>query len=156
MGNSKMSTDHDVPRDSSIETEEQVTASNQETKSSMGNWALLGPITAAFAIVVSAAVVAAYRFGEGVVYIGDRTISDMNMFEVTGGAAVGVFGALIGLGAAAIGAVATLIAGIVGLLVGTLGMAVGFVIAAGVLTGPVLLVGLAVILVKRRYWPDVI
>lgn len=126
-------------------------------KSSKGRvLAIAGPILTVFAILTAGVTIAAYRFGEGVIYLNDRTISDMNMFEVTGGAAVGVLGIIAGLAATIVGAVVALAATILGLSVGALGLALGVVVTVGVLTGPILLIGLIIVLVRRRYWPDVI
>lgn len=119
-------------------------------------WALMAPVTAAFALVVSAAVIAAYRFGEGVVYIGERTISEMNFIEVTSGTALGVLGALFGVVAAAVGAVLALCAAIIGAVVGAVGVVFGGLVVIGILTGPVLLAVMIGMMIKRRYWPDVI
>ncbi|WP_147303792.1 hypothetical protein [Parvularcula marina] len=128
-----------------------------KTASSKGQaWSLIGPVTAAFALVVTAAAVAAYRFGEGIVYIGDRTISEMNFVEVTGGAALGVLGALASVGAAGLGAVVALVATIVATAMGALGVALGSLLVIGFVSGPILLVVVIGILIKRRYWPDVI
>lgn len=129
---------------------------SRERTSNRNSWTLMGPVAAAFAIVTVAAAIAAYRFGEGVVYIGERTISDLNVFEVTGGAALGVLGAIAGVGAAGVGAIAALVATIVGVSVGVLGLALGTLIVIGVVTGPILLVTMIGVLIKRRYWPDVI
>lgn len=139
----------DVPEASA--SEDNVASSKKQNA-----WALMGPLTAAFALVVSAAVIAAYRFGEGVVYIGERTISEMNFIEVTSGTALGVLGALIGVVAAAVGAVLALIAAIIGAVVGATGVILGGLVVIGIVTGPVLLVVMIGMVIKRRYWPDVI
>ncbi|WOI54011.1 hypothetical protein [Parvularcula sp. LCG005] len=117
---------------------------------------ILGPIVTAFSLIVAAAAVIAYRFGEGVIYINDRTISELNALELTSGAAVGIVGAFIGVGAAAVGALVTLVAGVLSVGFGAFGIVVGMIVALGVVTGPILLIGLIGILIKRRYWPDVI
>lgn len=114
------------------------------------------PLVAGFCLLTAVAVMAAYQFGEGVVYINERTISDLNVFEVTGGAALGVLGVVAGLGAATVGTVGAIAAAVVGVSVGALGVAAGAVVVVGVVTGPLLLVGIIAWLVKRRYWPDVI
>lgn len=118
--------------------------------------ALMAPVVMAFVVLTAGAVVAAYRFGEDVVFIGERTISDFSVWEVTGGAALGVLGAFVGLGAAAISAVAALVVAIVGSAVAVFGVALGAVVAIGVVTGPLLLIGLLAVIIKRRFWPDVI
>lgn len=136
--------------------EEKTTPQSASKRDRRRKVAVFGPALAAFSIATGAAAMAAYRFGEGVIYVGDRTISDLTFFEVTGNAALGVLGAVIALAAAAVGAVGALIATIVGVSVGFLGLVLGAVVAIGVVTGPVLLVTLVAILIKRRYWPDVI
>lgn len=135
---------------------EVVNSQAEPKKSDKQVWALVGPLAVAFAIVVSAAVAAAYQFGEGVVYINDQTISDMSFFEVTGGTALGILGALVGVVAAAIGAVAALIATIVGISLGAVGLIGTAIVVAGIVTGPILLVTIIAVLIKRHYWPDVI
>lgn len=119
-------------------------------------YAIFGPVLAAFAIVTSAAVMAAYRFGEGVIHLQGRTISELTFFEVTGGAAMGILGAVAGLGIAAVGAVGTLAAAMIGASIGIFGLILGSVVAIGVVTGPILLVTVVAILIKRKFWPDVI
>lgn len=117
---------------------------------------LVLPGLAVFGGLTAAVIVAAYRFGEDVVYIGDRTISDFTFLEVTGGAALGVVGAFVGLGAAAISAVAALVMTLVGGAMAVFGVALGAVVVVGVVTGPILLVMVLGVLIKRRFWPDVI
>lgn len=131
-------------------------ARRSKSSRSQHNWAVMGPMAAAFVLLTVATVVAAYRFGEGVVYIGDRTISDFNLFEVTGGAALGVLGMAAGLVAAALGAVTALMATIVSVAMGALGIVIGTLVVVGMVTGPILLVAVLGVLIKRRYWPDVI
>ncbi|WP_031554435.1 hypothetical protein [Parvularcula oceani] len=117
------------------------------------------PVTvgaAIFAILTVSLTVAAYRFGEGVVYIDGRTISDFSLFEVTGGAAAGVVGLVIGLGAALVAIAAALIATVLSLGVAALGVGFGLFVTLGVVTGPILLALIIGVLIKRRYWPDVI
>ncbi len=114
------------------------------------------PALTAFGLFTIVAAVVAYKFGEGVLYINDRTISDLSLFEVTGGAAVGVLGLFTAIASAALGLVATFAAGLVGIGFGTLGIVAGTIIAIGVVTGPLLLLGLIVWAVKRHYWPDII
>jgi len=119
-------------------------------------FAIFGPVLAAFGIVTLASAVAAYRFGEGVIHIEGQTFSDLTFFEVTGGAALSVLGAVFALAAAGVGAVGALVMAVIGASVGVFGLAIGAVVVIGVVTGPVLLVTVAAILIKRRFWPDVI
>lgn len=126
------------------------------TTSQTWRLAIFAPVLAAFTIVTAVAAAAAYRFGDGVIYLQDRTISELTFFEVTGGVAMGVVAAVFGLGAAAIGAVGALVAAIIGASFGLFGLVLGGIVLIGVVTGPVLLITIIAILIKRRYWPDVI
>ncbi|MBB4658275.1 hypothetical protein [Parvularcula dongshanensis] len=109
-----------------------------------------------FGILTVTLIVAAYRFGEGVVYIDGRTISDLSFLEVTGGAAAGAAGVLVGLGAALVGLVAAVLATVLSLALATVGVGFGLFLTLGVVTGPILLAVIIGVLIKRRYWPDVI
>ena len=109
-----------------------------------------------FALTTACLTVAAYQWGEGQVWIGDRTISDMNVLEVTGASAAGAAGLIAGLGAAAIALIAALLATVLSLVVAVLVGGLGVFFALGVATGPILLAVFVGILVKRRYYPDVI
>lgn len=128
----------------------------RKTPDRLGQAAVFGPVLAAFAMVTAGAVIMAYRLGDGVIYLQDRTISELTFFEVTSGAALGVLGAVLALGAAAFGAVGALIAAIIATCVGALGLILGSVVVIGVLTGPLLLVAAVGLLIKRHFWPDVI
>jgi hypothetical protein len=109
-----------------------------------------------FAGLTAAFTFAAYHFGDGVVFIGERTISDMTFFEVTGASAMGVAGVAVGLTAAGLALAAALIAGLISIVVAVLGLGLGLFVTLGFVMGPVLLAVIVGILVKRRYWPDVI
>ena len=109
-----------------------------------------------FALTTACLTVAAYQFGEGQVWIGDRTISDMNVFEVTGASAAGAAGLFAGLGAAVIALIAALAATVLSLGLAVFVGGLGVFFALGVVTGPVLLAVVCGVLVKRRYYPDVI
>lgn len=114
------------------------------------------PALGTFAALTGVLVVAAYQFGEGIVFFNDRTISDMNFLEVTGGAALGALGAVVAIVLAAVSAILAVITAAIGVSVGTLGVVVALFVAVGVVTGPVLLIGIVAMMIKRRYWPDVI
>ena len=109
-----------------------------------------------FALTTACLTVAAYQYGEGHVWIGDRTISDMNVLEVTGASAAGVAGLVVGLGGAAVALIAALVATVLSLAVAVLVGGLGVFFAVGVATGPILLAIIVGMLVKRRYYPDVI
>ena len=113
-------------------------------------------VAVVFALTTACLTVAAYQYGDGHVWIGDRTISDMNVLEVTGASAASVTGLVVGLGAAAIALVAALIATVVSLAVAVLVGGLGVFFAIGVATGPILLAIIVGVLIKRRYYPDVI
>lgn len=110
----------------------------------------------AFALTTACLTVAAYQYGEGHVWIGDRTISDMNVLEVTGASAAGVAGIVAGLGAMVVALIAALIATVLSVAVAVLVGGLGIFFALGVATGPILLAIFVGMLVKRRYYPDVI
>ena len=109
-----------------------------------------------FAVTTACFTVAAYQYGEGHVWIGDRTISDLNVLEVTGASAAGVAGLIAGLGAAVVAVIAALIATVLSVGIAVLVGGLGIFFALGVATGPILLAIFVGVLVKRRYYPDVI
>ena len=110
----------------------------------------------AFALTTACLTVAAYQYGDGHVWIGDRTISDMNLLEVTGASAAGVAGLVAGLGAMVVALIAAVIATVLSLAVAVLVGGLGVFFALGVATGPILLAVFVGVLIKRRYYPDVI
>lgn len=109
-----------------------------------------------FALTTACLTVAAYRYGEGHVWIGDRTISDMNVLEVTGASAAGAAGLIAGLGAAVVALLAAVLATVLSVGVAVLVGGFGVFFALGVATGPILLAIFVGVLIKRRYYPDVI
>lgn len=117
---------------------------------------VFGAVSAGLAVVTAVAAIMAYGLGEGVIYIEEKTISELTFMELTGGTAAGIFGAVFALGMAAFGGIGTLVAAIVGAGFGVFGAIIGLVVAIGVVTGPLLLVAMIAILIKRRFWPDVI
>ena len=114
-------------------------------------WSLVG-----FAVLTVGLTVAMYQFGDGVVWVGDRTVSDMNPFEVTGAGAAGAAGLVVGVGALIVALVAALIATIASVAVALLGTGVGLFFAMGFALGPIFLAVILGVLIKRRYWPDVV
>lgn len=111
---------------------------------------------AVFVLLTVSATVLAYRYGEGVVFVGDRTISELGFLEVTGASAAGVAGLAVGLGAAALAIVAALLAAALSVVLAVLGVGLGLFVTLGVVTGPILLAVIVGVLIKRRYYPDVI
>lgn len=109
-----------------------------------------------FALSTACLTVAAYQYGDGHVWVGDRTISDMNLLEVTGASAAGVAGIVAGLGAMAVALIAAVIATVLSIAVAVLVGGLGLFFAFGVATGPILLAVFVGVLVKRRFYPDVI
>ena len=125
--------------------------------SSRGRWLRVGKATGlTFLLLTVGLTAAAYSFGDGHVWIGDRTISDMNPFEVTSASAVGAAGLVVGLGAVIVALLAALVATVLSLALGLLGAGLGLFVTVGVATGPILLAVIIGVLVKRRYYPDVI
>lgn len=93
----------------------------------------------------------------------DRTLAeagvvpgDLGMFEMTSGAAYGIASAVMALVMGLIGMITAGIAALFGLAIGAVGIAGAVVVGLGVVTGPILLVAGITILIKRRFFPDVI
>lgn len=142
-----MTADHDLAKTASREPASPVRSRR------FGKIALTGTV---FGLLTLSLVIAAYRFGEGVVYIDGRTISDLSLMEVTGGAAAGAVGLVVGLGAALLALAAAVLATGLSLILATLGVGLGIFVTIGVVSGPILLAIIIGVLIKRRYYPDVI
>ena len=138
-------------------TRETAPAAATRTDAPRGRWVRFAKASGlTFLVLTVGLTAAAYSFGDGYVWIGDRTISDMNPFEVTGASAAGAAGLVVGLGAVIVALLAALVATALSLAVGLLGAGLGLFVAIGVATGPILLAVIVGVLVKRRYYPDVI
>lgn len=116
----------------------------------------LGAAVGAFFVGTIGLSVAIYVTGGDSVANSPVAVDEMGMFEVTSAAAFGVASAVMSLLMGLIGAVTATGAAILGLAVGALGIAGAIVIGAGFVTGPILLAIGLYILVKRRFYPDVI
>lgn len=119
-------------------------------------WVVGASILGGFILAATALVVSAFKLGQGVLTVDREVSAHFSVWEVTSGAAMGVITSVIGLGAAVVGAVSALAAGIVAAVAAVFGGAAAIVVICGMVLGPLLLLGLIAILIKRRFWPDVI
>ncbi|MEM9840601.1 MAG: hypothetical protein AAF830_15790 [Pseudomonadota bacterium] len=116
----------------------------------------LGAAVGAFVVGTIGLSVAIYLTGGESVANSPVAVDEMGMFEVTSAAAFGMASAVMSLLMGLIGAVTAAGAAIISLALGALGIAGALVVGAGIVTGPILLgIGLFV-LIKRRFYPDVI
>lgn len=98
----------------------------------------------------AAGVWAVYTYGEGNIYIdGGRTVSDLEWWEIAGAVAAGVVALIIGLTGGLLALIVALFATIVALALGALGIFAGLFITAGVLLGPILLLVLIILMIRR-------
>ncbi|MEM1381618.1 MAG: hypothetical protein AAGH41_13440 [Pseudomonadota bacterium] len=125
----------------------------EERRSGGGVWKFL-----LFLMIVAVAMgtYAAYQWGDGVVTINDRAISEFQPWEVVGGVIIGILGLLVGLLAGVIGLLIGLGAAILAISLAMLGILSGVFITAGVLLGPFLLLAAVILLMRRRTNPEVI
>lgn len=112
---------------------------------------------------VGAFIVATFGLSLGIVLMaGDGaampglTVNDMGMVELTGAAAVGVASAVMSLVMGLLGLITAAAATLISLAAGAAGIVGAVIIGVGVLTGPLLLVGMIVVFIKRRFYPDII
>lgn len=97
----------------------------------------------------AAGVWAVYTYGEGNIYIDGRTVSELEWWEIAGALAAGVVALIIGLIGGLLGLVVGLFAAVVALAIGALGIFAGLFITAGVLLGPILLLVLIILMIRR-------
>ena len=116
----------------------------------------LGAAVGAFVVGTVGLSVAIYLTGGKHVTNSPVAVDEMGMFEVTSAAAFGVASAVVSLLMGLIGIVTATGAAIMGLAVGALGIAGAVIVGAGIVTGPVLLAIALFIVIKRRFYPDVI
>ncbi|NRA30178.1 MAG: hypothetical protein HRU11_07930 [Parvularculaceae bacterium] len=116
----------------------------------------LGAAVGAFVVGTIGLSVAIYVTGGETVAANGFTGDEMGMFEVTSSAAVGMAAAVIQLVMGLIGMITAMGAAIFGLAIGAIGIAGAVIVGAGIVTGPILLLAGLVILIKRRFYPDVI
>ncbi len=102
-----------------------------------------------FIALVAAGVWAVYTYGDGHIVINDRTLDDLQPWEVVLGVVIGIIGAIIGILAGLVGVIIGLVAAFLSIVMALLGVAAGLFIFAGVLAGPVLLLAGIIILMTR-------
>jgi len=116
----------------------------------------LGAAVGAFVVGTIGLSVATYVAGGDAVAASGAAGNEMGMFELTSGAAIGMAAAVISLVMGLIGMITAMGAAIVGLAFGAVGIAGAVIVGAGIVTGPILLIAGLVVLIKRRFYPDVI
>ena len=97
----------------------------------------------------AAGIWAVYTYGEGHIYIDGRSVNELEWWEIAGGLAAGAAALIIGLVGGLLGLVIALFATVVALVLGALGIFAGLFITAGVLLGPILLLVLIIIMIRR-------
>ena len=116
----------------------------------------LGAAVGAFLIGTLGIAVTIYLTGGETLADGGSSSGAMNLFEVTNAAAFSMASAVVGLVMGLIGMITATGAAIVGLAAGAAGVAGAVVVGLGVITGPLLLATAIGIVIKRRFFPDVI
>ena len=107
-------------------------------------------------VVLTVGIMVAASIQPDFIAINGRTAADLNPIELTGASAAGAAGLVVGLGAVIVALLAALIATALSLAVGLLGAGLGLFVAVGIATGPILLAVIVGVLIKRKYYPDVI
>lgn len=115
-----------------------------------------GAAVGAFMIVTFAISLVVYTTGNSVFAGSEVAVGTPNFLDTTGTAAYGVASGVVSLVFGIFGVLFGTVAAMLSVAFGAFGLVVGFVLAAGIFAGPVLLVGAIAVLVKRRYFPDVI
>lgn len=116
----------------------------------------LGAAVGAFVVATIGLSIAIYLTGGETLASNDFAPHGMSFFEVTGQAAFGIASAVMSLVLGFVGVLTATVATIVSVALGALGIVGAVVVTAGVVTGPILMIGAIAILIKRRYFPDVI
>lgn len=116
----------------------------------------LGAAVGAFLVGTLGLAVTFYITGDAAFGEGAMAQDQMNFFELTHAAAFGVASTVMSLLMGMIGMVTAAGAAIIGLAVGAVGIAGAVVVGLGVITGPLLLAAAIGLLIKRRFFPDVI
>ncbi|MEO1042278.1 MAG: hypothetical protein AAFX52_08310 [Pseudomonadota bacterium] len=125
-----------------------------EQRSRMAHGA--GAAVGAFVVVTVAISAVVYVMGLEVYAGGDAPLASVSFLDTTSAAAFGVASGVVSLVLGLFGVLIGTVAAMLSVAFGTLGLAAGFLVAAGVFAGPVLLVAAIAVVVKRRYFPDVI
>ncbi|NNU16738.1 hypothetical protein HK107_10430 [Parvularcula sp. ZS-1/3] len=116
----------------------------------------LGAAVGAFMVATLGLSIAIYLTGDSSLAEAGLVPSEMGMFEVTSAAAYGIASAVMSLVMGLVGMVTAAGAAIIGLAVGAVGIVGAVVVGLGIITGPLLLVAGIGVLIKRRFFPDVI
>lgn len=116
----------------------------------------LGAAVGAFFVGTLGIAITIYLTGGQALAEGTTPAADMSFFEVTNAAAFSMASAVVSLIMGLVGMITAAGAAIVGLAVGAVGIAGAIVVGLGVVTGPLLLAGAIGVLIKRRFFPDVI
>ncbi|MEM1409214.1 MAG: hypothetical protein AAGG79_00540 [Pseudomonadota bacterium] len=116
----------------------------------------LGAAAGSFIVGTVALSVAIYLFGMDASDQQAFSGSEMDMFNVTSNAAFGMASAVVGLLMGLLGAVTAVGALVMGIGISFLGLAGAIIVAAGIIAGPILLATGVYVVIKRRYYPDVI
>lgn len=125
----------------------------EERRTGGGFWKFMLFLTI---VAVAMGTFAAYQWGDGVVYINDRSIGELQPWEVVGGVVIGIVGLIVGLIAGAIGLLIGLGAALLAISLAMLGIMSGVFIVAGIVLGPFLLLAAIILLVRRRTNPEVV
>ncbi|MEM7739783.1 MAG: hypothetical protein AAF225_03165 [Pseudomonadota bacterium] len=115
-----------------------------------------GAAVGAFVVVTVAISAVVYVMGLDIYAGGEAPLASVSFLDTTSAAAFGVASGIVSLVFGLFGVLIGTVAAMLGVAFGTLGLAAGFLVAAGVFAGPVLLVIAIGLMVKRRYFPDVI
>ncbi|GGY54145.1 hypothetical protein [Parvularcula lutaonensis] len=116
----------------------------------------LGAAVGAFLVGTLGLAVTFYITGHAAIGETAVAVEELSFLELTNAAAFGVASTVVSLLMGLVGMVTAAGAAIIGLAVGAVGIAGALVVGLGVITGPLLLAGAIGILIKRRFFPDVI
>ena len=116
----------------------------------------LGAAVGAFLVGTLGIAITIYLTGGEMLAEGSSGAADLSLFEVTNAAAFSMASAVVSLVMGLIGMITAAGAAILGLAVGAVGVAGAVVVGLGVVTGPLLLAAAIGIVIKRRFFPDVI
>ena len=121
-----------------------------------GRWVRLAKAGGLGFLVLTIGIMITASLFADAIQVNGHTAADLNPIELTGASAAGAAGLVVGLGAIIVALLAALVATALSLAVGLLGAGLGLFLAVGIATGPILLAVIVGVLIKRRYYPDVI